>query len=179
MPKKSAMAAWRKSRNDIGPPIRLIKSSPNTCEHVHIFRPASNVLKFVRWCALCCRPRLPRPAFFDLEHEAPAKESTNDYQQSQNQDVCERWLQDDGADDVGGDENFQTKQQSAPDAVPEIIVCGSVRLSGDDFRQAFLKQLGATPSATSYAAGVEDTLDRLAAHFEAHLDVDGLLAIAR
>lgn len=51
--------------------------------------------------------------------------------------------------------------------------------SGDGFRQAFLKQLGATPSATSYAAGVEDTLDRLAAHLEAHLDVDGLLSVAR
>ena len=51
--------------------------------------------------------------------------------------------------------------------------------SGDSFRQAFLKQLGAAPSATSYAAGVEDTLDRLAAHLEAHLDVDGLLALAR
>ena len=45
--------------------------------------------------------------------------------------------------------------------------------SGDGFRQAFLKQLGAAPSATSYAAGVEETLDRLAAHLEAHLDVDG------
>src|SRR5438034_3846927 len=43
---------------------------PNTCEHVHIFRPASNVLQFVRWCALCCRPRLPRPAFFDFTEMA-------------------------------------------------------------------------------------------------------------
>ena len=51
--------------------------------------------------------------------------------------------------------------------------------SGDSFRQAFLKQLGVAPSATSYAAGVEETLDRLAAHLEAHLDVDGLLAAAR
>ncbi|MBX9682969.1 MAG: cobyric acid synthase CobQ, partial [Hyphomicrobium sp.] len=51
--------------------------------------------------------------------------------------------------------------------------------SGDSFREAFLRQLGATPSATSYAASVEDTLDRLAAHVEAHLDVDGLLAVAR
>ena len=47
--------------------------------------------------------------------------------------------------------------------------------SGDDFRRAFLRQLGATPSTTSYAAGVEETLDRLAAHLEAHLDVDGPL----
>jgi len=51
--------------------------------------------------------------------------------------------------------------------------------SGDAFRRAFLKQLGATPSTTSYAAGIEETLDTLATHLEAHLDVDGLLAVAR
>ncbi len=51
--------------------------------------------------------------------------------------------------------------------------------SGDDFRRAFLKQLGAAPSSTSYAAGIEATLDQLAAHLETHLDVDGLLAVAR
>jgi adenosylcobyric acid synthase len=51
--------------------------------------------------------------------------------------------------------------------------------SGDAFRRAFLGQLGAAASATSYAAGIEETLDRLAAHLEAHLDVDGLLAVAR
>jgi adenosylcobyric acid synthase len=51
--------------------------------------------------------------------------------------------------------------------------------SGDVFRRAFLRQLGAAASATSYAAGIEETLDRLAAHLEAHLDVDGLLAVAR
>ena len=51
--------------------------------------------------------------------------------------------------------------------------------SGDDFRRAFLRQLGAAPSSTSYAAGIEETLDALAAHLETHLDVDGLLALAR
>jgi adenosylcobyric acid synthase len=49
----------------------------------------------------------------------------------------------------------------------------------DGFRAAFLATLGAAPSATSYDAGVETTLDALAAHLEAHLDVEGLLAAAR
>jgi adenosylcobyric acid synthase len=51
--------------------------------------------------------------------------------------------------------------------------------SGDAFRRAFLTQLGASPSNHSYAAGIEQTLDALAAHIEAHLDVAGLLAAAR
>ena len=51
--------------------------------------------------------------------------------------------------------------------------------SGDTFRRAFLQQLGAASSAASYAAGIEQTLDSLAAHVEKHLDVDGLLAVAR
>ncbi len=51
--------------------------------------------------------------------------------------------------------------------------------TGDAFRAAFLAQLGATPSGLSYGAGVEATLDALAAHLEAHLDVAGLLALGR
>ena len=50
--------------------------------------------------------------------------------------------------------------------------------AGDDFRAAFLKSLGAA-SALFYGAGVEAVLDRLADHLEAHLDVAGLLALAR
>ncbi|EEW24741.1 cobyric acid synthase [Rhodobacter ferrooxidans] len=49
----------------------------------------------------------------------------------------------------------------------------------DGFRSAFLRQLGAQPSGLAYSAGVEATLDALAAHLEAHLDVPGLLALAR
>ncbi len=49
----------------------------------------------------------------------------------------------------------------------------------DSFRRAFLAGLGATPGSLDYAAGLEATLDALAAHVEAHLDVDGLLAMAR
>jgi adenosylcobyric acid synthase len=50
--------------------------------------------------------------------------------------------------------------------------------AADDFRAGFLRMLGGQPSTLNYAAGVEDTLDALAAHIEAHLDVSGLLALA-
>ncbi|GAW37028.1 cobyric acid synthase [Roseovarius sp. A-2] len=48
----------------------------------------------------------------------------------------------------------------------------------DAFRRAFLEGLGAPPSEARYASRVEQTLDALAAHLEAHLDVDGLLGLA-
>ena len=51
--------------------------------------------------------------------------------------------------------------------------------AGDTFRAAFLAGLGAQPSGLTYAAEVEAVLDALAAHLEAHLDVAGLLALAR
>jgi adenosylcobyric acid synthase len=51
--------------------------------------------------------------------------------------------------------------------------------ASDSFRQAFLADLGATGVGTRYAAGVEDTLDHLAAHLDQNLDVDGLLGLAR
>jgi adenosylcobyric acid synthase len=49
----------------------------------------------------------------------------------------------------------------------------------DAFRAAFLAGLGLGGSGLAYAAGVEATLDALADHLEAHLDVAGLLALAR
>ena len=51
--------------------------------------------------------------------------------------------------------------------------------AGDAFRQAFLATLGAAPSSYAYSADVETVLDDLAAHLERHLDVAGLLALAR
>ena len=50
---------------------------------------------------------------------------------------------------------------------------------GDAFRAAFLRQFGVAASAQSYGATVEATLDRLSAHMELHLDIDGLLGLAR
>ncbi|NCM97485.1 MAG: cobyric acid synthase CobQ, partial [Rhodobacterales bacterium] len=49
----------------------------------------------------------------------------------------------------------------------------------DAFRAAWLAGLGAQASGRHYGAGVEAVLDALAAHLEAHLDVAGLLALAR
>lgn len=48
----------------------------------------------------------------------------------------------------------------------------------DAQRAAWLARLGGTASGFDYEAGVEDVLDRLAAHMEAHLDLDALLKLA-
>lgn len=73
------------------------------------------------------------------------------------------------------------------DGAPEGAVSADGRIigsylhgmfAGDAFRAAFLSGFGEA-SALRYGAGVEATLDRLADHLEAHLDVDGLLALAR
>jgi adenosylcobyric acid synthase len=49
----------------------------------------------------------------------------------------------------------------------------------DGFRAAWLAGFGVAATGQSYGAGVEATLDALAAHMEAHLDVAGLLSLAR
>jgi len=51
--------------------------------------------------------------------------------------------------------------------------------SDDAFRAGFLTQIGAQSSGLAYGAGVEAVLDALAAHMEQHVDVAGLLALAR
>ncbi len=51
--------------------------------------------------------------------------------------------------------------------------------ASDAFRRSFLSRLGGAASQFAYHADVEATLDRLALHMEEHLDVDGLLALAR
>ena len=73
------------------------------------------------------------------------------------------------------------------DGRPEGAVSPCGRVAGsylhgmfrdDGFRAAWLGGFGAS-AGLAYDAGVEATLDALAAHMEAHLDVDGLLAAAR
>ncbi|OKO79172.1 cobyric acid synthase [Bradyrhizobium sp. NAS96.2] len=51
--------------------------------------------------------------------------------------------------------------------------------TSDEFRKAFLAQLDIPAADQPYGARVESALDALAEHIEAHLDVDGLLALAR
>jgi adenosylcobyric acid synthase len=48
----------------------------------------------------------------------------------------------------------------------------------DRQRAAWLSRLGAPPSTLAYEAGVEETLDALAAHLERHVDLDRLLELA-
>jgi adenosylcobyric acid synthase len=50
--------------------------------------------------------------------------------------------------------------------------------AGDAQRAAWLARLGAPASSLSYDALIEETLDALAVHLEAHLDVDKLLSLA-
>ncbi|TKW76495.1 MAG: cobyric acid synthase, partial [Bradyrhizobium icense] len=51
--------------------------------------------------------------------------------------------------------------------------------ASDAFRRSFLAQLDISITDQRYSARVEDALDALADHIEAHLDVDGLFALAR
>jgi adenosylcobyric acid synthase len=51
--------------------------------------------------------------------------------------------------------------------------------AGDAQRAAWLARLGAPASSLAYEEMVEQTLDALAAHLDAHLDVDKLLSLAR
>ena len=50
--------------------------------------------------------------------------------------------------------------------------------TADAFRAAWLAGLGVPAGGAGYGATVESVLDALAAHMEAHLDIDGLLALA-
>ena len=73
---------------------------------------------------------------------------------------------------------------SGPDGAtsPDGKVSGSYfhgMFRDDGFRAAFLRSLGQESSRLSYAATVDGTLDELARHMEAHLDLNGLLALAR
>jgi adenosylcobyric acid synthase len=52
--------------------------------------------------------------------------------------------------------------------------------AADDFRHAFLARLrDRVASGLSFERQIETTLDALANHLEAHVDLDGLLALAR
>lgn len=51
--------------------------------------------------------------------------------------------------------------------------------SGDAQRAAWLSRLGAPASELAYDSVIEETLDALAVHLDAHLDVEALLELAR
>jgi len=48
----------------------------------------------------------------------------------------------------------------------------------DRFRAAWITRMGGAASAVNYDQSVDAALDALAAHVEAHLDVDLLLSLA-
>ena len=77
---------------------------------------------------------------------------------------------------------FATVQGQSEGAVsPDGLVMGSYlhgMFSSDAFRAAFLQSLGVASAVRNHGAEVEETLNHLAAHIEAHLDVAGLLALA-
>ena len=65
---------------------------------------------------------------------------------------------------------------------PDGLITGSYlhgMFASDAFRAAYLAGLGVAASGRSHGAGVEATLNALAAHIEAHLDVPGILELAR
>jgi adenosylcobyric acid synthase len=74
------------------------------------------------------------------------------------------------------------------DGAPEGAISANGRVQGsylhglfasDAFRSAYLAWLGIAAADESYGARVESALDGLADHIEKHLDVEGLLALAR
>jgi adenosylcobyric acid synthase len=74
------------------------------------------------------------------------------------------------------------------DGAPEGAVSSDGRVYGsylhglftsDSFRKAFLAQLDIPAADQAYHAKVESALDALADHIETHIDVEGLLALAR
>jgi adenosylcobyric acid synthase len=74
------------------------------------------------------------------------------------------------------------------DGAPDGAISADGRIAGtyvhglfadDRQRSAWMTRLGAGPSAVAHDALVETTLDRLAAHMAAHLDLDGLLKLSR
>jgi len=74
------------------------------------------------------------------------------------------------------------------DGAPEGAISADGRVQGsylhglfvsDGFRRAYLARLGVSASHESYSAKIESTLDALAEQIEKHLDVEGILALAR
>ena len=72
---------------------------------------------------------------------------------------------------------------TSPDGAtsPSGLIAGTYLhgcFAGDGFRSAFLASLGAMAGSLRFEHLVESTLDGLAAHLEAHLDLDRILALA-
>ncbi len=66
---------------------------------------------------------------------------------------------------------------TSPDGLVAGTYCHGL-FAGDAVRRGCLAGLGLPPSDLAYDAAVEATLDALAAHLEAHLDIDAMLRLA-
>ena len=77
---------------------------------------------------------------------------------------------------------FATVEGGADGAISaDGRICGTYLhglFSDDRQRSVWLTRLGGVASRLDYEAGVDEVLDRLAAHMERHLDLDGLLRLA-
>ena len=77
---------------------------------------------------------------------------------------------------------FATVEGGADGAISaDGRICGTYLhglFSDNRQRSAWLTRLGGVASRLDYEAGVDEVLDRLAAHMERHLDLDGLLRLA-
>jgi adenosylcobyric acid synthase len=71
------------------------------------------------------------------------------------------------------------RKDGAVSADGRVMGCYVHGLFADDRQRAsWLERLDAEPSGLEYEAAVEETLDRLAAHLERHIDCDALLGLA-
>jgi adenosylcobyric acid synthase len=84
--------------------------------------------------------------------------------------------------------NDRTRPFAFVDGAPEGAISADGRVQGsylhglfasDAFRSAWLARLGVASANESYGGRIEGALDALADHIERHLDVKGLLALAR
>ena len=89
----------------------------------------------------------------------------------------------DGPDCASGWLGFEGGRAGSSAASPDHRVLGTYLhgiFASDAFRHAWLARLGhESETGHSHEAGLESTLDTLAAHLEDHLDLDALLSLAR
>ncbi len=86
----------------------------------------------------------------------------------------------DGPDCASPFANLGDRQEGAVSANGRIAGSYLHGMFRDDaFRRSFLKGLGVAPSSLAYDTTVEATLELLAEHMEAHLDLDKILGLAR
>ncbi len=103
----------------------------------------------------------------DIASDAPVQGYENHIGETEGPDRAHAWLA------VGA------RSEGAASANGRIRGCYIHGLfAADAFRAAYLARLGASGPVTDYETGVDSTLDSLAAHVEAHLDVDQILQLA-